>query len=103
MAMNKTARRAREEVLRFSVEDLRGSYLVVDCGMPACARLRTYSMTDLASFHRGARMIDIVLRLRCETCKKSASYARVQTVLPADFPRGQWVTLIGPEEKGGFR
>ena len=103
MAMNKTARRAREEVLRFSVGDLRGSYLVMDCGTPGCARLSTHSMTDLAGFHRGARMADIVIRLRCETCKKSVSYARVQTELPADIPRGQWITLIGPEGKGGFR
>lgn len=103
MAMNKTARRAREEVLRFSLEDLRGSYLVVDCGHPTCARMRTYSLTDLANFHRGTNMASLVMRLRCDTCKKPVTYARVQTELPPDFPRGQWVTLIGPEGKGGFR
>ena len=55
---------------------------------PASARRRV-----VASF---------LARLRCETWKKPVIYARVQTEMAADYPRGQWVTLIGPEEKGGF-
>ena len=92
----------RAAILASLLSELTGFNLTVDCLSPDCARVRTFAVTNLASFYGRSRTVgDVLRRMGCSgACGRRVGAAWLVTgpVLNARV-RPRRVALWGPDAR----